>query len=167
MTTSLKINTGLVNGTTGFVEDVLWAHGTARSDLPLAVLISCPTYTGPTLWRSQPKPGYPNGVPIIPITPLKTVFDLNGKTVSREQIPLRLAWAVTIHKSQGLTLKRIKLGLGSKEFATGLTFVALSRVKALEGIMLVGILDYPRVRRLGGRHLQLRLDDLARRYNNN
>ena len=49
----------------------------------------------------------------------------------------RLAWAVTIHKSQGLTLEKIKLGLGKREISTGLTFVGLSRVKALDGIMIV------------------------------
>ncbi|KAJ7639676.1 hypothetical protein DFH06DRAFT_1001747, partial [Mycena polygramma] len=48
---------------------------------------------------------------------------LDGKNMSRTQLPLRLAWAVTVHKSQGLTLMKVKLGLGKKEFATGLTFV--------------------------------------------
>jgi ATP-dependent exoDNAse (exonuclease V) alpha subunit len=103
------------------------------------------------------------------VTPLKTTFELNGKTLSRTQLPLRLAWAVTIHKSQGLTLDRIKLGLGKKEFSTGLTFVALSRVKTSDasGIMIVDRLDFSRVQKLGGKHLQYRFDDYARRYPRN
>jgi hypothetical protein len=98
---------------------------------------------------------------------MKTTFELNGKTLSRTQLPLRLAWAVTIHKSQGLTLDRIKLGLGKKEFSTGLTFVALSRVKKPDGIMIVDRLDFSRVQKLGGKHLQHRFDDYARRYPRN
>ena len=47
------------------------------------------------------------------------------------QLLLRLAWAVTVHKSQGLTLSRIRIGLGKSEFCSGLTFVAFSRVKNL------------------------------------
>jgi ATP-dependent exoDNAse (exonuclease V) alpha subunit len=62
-----------------------------------------------------------------------------GKTLSRTQLPVPalLAWAVTIHKSQSLTLDRIKLGPGKMEFSTGLIFVALSRVKTSDGIMIV------------------------------
>jgi hypothetical protein len=143
---------------------VIWPAGSSRSELPLAVLVSCKTYKGPTLWHTEPCPGFPNGIPIVPITPLKTSFEINGKVMSRTQLPLRLAWAVTVHKSQGLMLGRIKLGLGKREFSTGLTFVALSRVKTLDGIMIVDHIDYSRVQKLGGKHMQYRLDDYARRH---
>ncbi|KAF8215964.1 hypothetical protein K438DRAFT_618940 [Mycena galopus ATCC 62051] len=105
--------------------------GSTRSDLPLAVLVSCLTYTGLTLWKTTPRPGFPDGIPVIPVPPVKTTFEYCGANASRTQIPLRLAWAVTVHKSQGLTLRQVKLGLGKKEFATGLTFVALSQVKTV------------------------------------
>ena len=156
-----------MNATTGIVEDIIWPVGSSRSELPLAVLVSCKTYKGPTLWRTEPRPEFPTGIPIVPVTPLKTTFELNGKKLSRTQLPLRLAWAVTIHKSQGLTLDRIKLGLGKKEFSTGLTFVALSRVKTSDSIMIVERLDFSRVQKLGGKHLQYRFDDYARRYPRN
>ncbi|KJA21972.1 hypothetical protein HYPSUDRAFT_113126, partial [Hypholoma sublateritium FD-334 SS-4] len=130
-------------------------------------LVSCTTYKGPTLWHTDLRPGFPDGIPIIPITPLKTSFEINSQAMSRTQLPLRLAWAVTVHKSQGLTLKKIKLGLIKREFSTGLTFVALSRVKGIEDIMLVDQVDYSRVRALGGKHMQYRLDDYARRYQTN
>ncbi len=51
------------------------------------------------------------------------------------QIPLRLAWAITIHKSQGLTFEKVIIDAG-KAFAHGQTYVALSRCKTLEGIVL-------------------------------
>jgi hypothetical protein len=116
------------------------------------------------MWHTEPRPGFPDGIPIVPVTPLKTTFELGGKTLSRTQLPLQLAWAVTIHKSQGLTLRKIKLGLGNREFSTGLTFVGLSRVKAFNDIMIADQVDYSRVKNLGGKHLQHRLDDYARRY---
>lgn len=155
---------GLVNGTTGVIEDIIWPAGSPQSDLPLAVLVSCKTYGGPTMWHTEPRSDFPNGVPIVPITPLKTTFEIDGKIMSRTQFPLRLAWAVTVHKSQGLTLGRIKLGLGKREFATGLTFVALSRVKTLDCLMIVDPLHYSRVHKLGGKHLKYRLDDYEHRH---
>lgn len=53
-----------------------------------------------------------------------------------QQFPLRLAWAVTIHKSQGKTYDRAIVDLGQRSFAPGQTYVALSRITALDGLYL-------------------------------
>jgi ATP-dependent exoDNAse (exonuclease V) alpha subunit len=64
--------------------------------------------------------------------------DGDKKRASITQIPLRLAWAITVHKSQGMTLDAARIDL-RKAFVEGMGYVALSRVKNLRNLYLSGI----------------------------
>ncbi len=88
-----------------------------------------------------------NGLPIVKTTIGKTITASESEWVLEEngvvrakliQIPLRLAWAVTIHKSQGMTLDSAEIDL-SDAFEAGMGYVALSRVRTLGGIKLMGL----------------------------
>lgn len=110
--------------------------------------------------KNDPNRRYANGsigtvVDFEPGTDYPVVEFLNGKTVTMQpdtwelrdgdkkrasisQVPLRLAWAITVHKSQGMTLDAARIDL-RKAFVPGMGYVALSRVKNIDNLYLTGI----------------------------
>ncbi|EXX66115.1 ATP-dependent DNA helicase PIF1-like [Rhizophagus irregularis DAOM 181602=DAOM 197198] len=113
----------------GVVEDILFKDQSPPA-LPTAVFIKFERYDGPTITSLE-------GKEVVPIVPIKRSWDdKNGLTCSRTQLPICLAWSITAHKSQGLTLDKVNIDIGVKEFAAGLTFVVLSRVQTLNDLCL-------------------------------
>ena len=65
--------------------------------------------------------------------------EIGRHTLGRYQFPLVLAWCITIHKVQGLSLDKAVIDLGRNVFAHSQAYVALSRVRNIEGVMLTGL----------------------------
>ena len=92
LTSNLWVDVGLVNGTIGTVEAICYKTG-GPPDLPIAVMVRFDSYSGPT---------FPDST--VPITPLRRTWSSSGAQCSRLQLPIELAWAVTIHKSRWLLM---------------------------------------------------------------
>ena len=126
---------------------ICYRNGESPPNLPIAVTVRFDSYRGPTLSDGT-----------VPITPLHRTWSASGGSCSRLQLPLKLAWAVTIHKAQGLTLNKVVIDVGKKEFSAGLTFVACSRVRRMNDLLFDPPFPFQRVANLANsQRLQERL----------
>jgi hypothetical protein len=92
-----------------------------------------------------------------------SVDEESGEVIKKElgtfiQFPLRLAWAITIHKSQGLTFDKVIIDAG-RSFAPGQVYVALSRCRSLEGIVLHSLIPQSAL------HSDRRIGDFSAAHN--
>ncbi|KAF6214546.1 hypothetical protein GE061_009289 [Apolygus lucorum] len=131
---NISISNGLVNGAMGIVAKFRWPalrrDQIENGELPDAVLIRMDDDTIGNNIKD------PEG--LVAIQPVTATFQANKGygDVERRMIPLILSWAVTVHKLQGTTLERAVIDLGNKLFAKGQAYVALSRVRTLNGIAI-------------------------------
>ena len=97
LTANLWVQAGLVNGSLGKFIDIVYNSNEQLPTLPSFVVVEFFHYKGP-LWDAC----NPTYVPISPII-----------RVSRRKIPLRMAWGLTIHKAQGMTLQNATIDIGN------------------------------------------------------
>ena len=83
--------------------------------------------------------GDAEAVPIEPVT--AKFYGREGVTLQRTQLPLLPCWAATIHKVQGLSLDAAVIDLGPKVFEDGMAYVALSRVRTLDGVAIIDLVS--------------------------
>lgn len=154
LTMNLWTDVGLCNGATGTVIDFIYADNHQPPDLPQAVIVKFDNYKGPSISKS-----ISSCVPICPIT--VTSQSLDGMH-ERQQLPLKLAWAITIHKSQGLTLPKAWIDIGQTEKTAGISYVAISRVKTL-GSCIIEPMTFERLNGLRkSANLKYRLEEEKR-----
>ena len=101
---NLWSSVGLCNGATGTVVDIIYQNNHQPPDLPIAVIVEFENYRGPVFNENQPL--------CILIYPITVTSQTEIGFHERQQLPLRLAWAITIHKSQGLTLPKAWIDIG-------------------------------------------------------
>lgn len=145
---NFRTELGIVNGTHCILHDIVWSPGDdPRSQPPYCLLVAVAVagYTGKAFAYT---PG--EQVPIVPIFRSSRDFLLKGQVQYRSQFAVKLAYAITIHKSQGMTLPRVALNLARGRKATDLFYVAVSRVKRLDDILFEEPFDLDRLQASGG-----------------
>ncbi|KJZ68845.1 hypothetical protein HIM_11763 [Hirsutella minnesotensis 3608] len=136
LTTNLWQPAGLVNGAQGTVYDIAWNAGaTPREDPPAAIMVDFDNYDGPSFLTTN------EGRKIVPILPVTRDFLLRNETCARTQFPLIVSFAITVHKCQSLTKDQIVTDLAARDFQAGISYVAVSRVTSLQGLLLEAPFD--------------------------
>ncbi|OWT42329.1 ATP-dependent DNA helicase PIF1 [Pochonia chlamydosporia 170] len=131
LTSNLWQPVGLCNGARGTVYDIGWAPGADPiQDPPCVIMMEFDKYSGLVFLTTA------DGRKIVPILLVDRDFLIGATLCTRTQFPLIVCYAITVHKSQRITEDMIVTDLSCRDFQTGLSYVAVSRVKTLAGLML-------------------------------
>jgi ATP-dependent DNA helicase PIF1 len=151
---------GLVNGAFGRIYDIAWSPDVVDplEEPPCLLLVRMEKYSGPRCFDDEDIPD-----DVVPIFTSLRDFTKSNHACTRHQFPVTIAYAITIHKSQGATLSLVVLNVKTAVKTAGLVYVAISRATRLDGIMFDENFELKDLRiekdLVGG----WRLDDLRRR----
>lgn len=155
LTMNLWPKIGLCNEATGKVVHIVYQTNDQPPDLPIAVIVKFDNYTGPSISETTSA--------CVSICPVTVAVQLANGLHERQQLPLKLAWSMTIHKTQGLTLSKAWIDIGKSQKTPGKAYVASSRVKSLSSCVIEPV-TYEQVTGLkSSSSLQYRLDEETRR----
>ena len=143
LTANLWPDAGLVNGAQGTVEYIVFHEGAAppKVNLPAFLICRFPTYKGPSFMPEISDC-------LVPVFPVQRDWMSGQESYSRTASPLLLAYSMSIHRSQGCTMNRIMINIGDREFACGLTYTAVSRVRSLKDLAFYPFPNFDRIARL-------------------
>jgi ATP-dependent DNA helicase PIF1 len=110
-----------------------------------------------------PSLGNEGGHSLVPIFRSRRDFYRGAASCFRTQFPITNAYAITVHKAQGMSVKKAVLNLTARDFVAGLSYVAVSRVKSLRGILFEEPFDFERFRVRISDTVKSRLADRERR----
>ena len=102
---------GICNGGEGILRDIIFEHDSDENSLPLFVVVEIPGYTGPAFPKWKDDPTKAKWVPIPAYTSTMPTPSGQGSRSAREQIPIAMTRALTHHKAQGMSLKKIYIKL--------------------------------------------------------
>ena len=138
ITTNIDVTDGLTNGAMGTVTNVVIDERTGKM---ITILVSFDKkHVGQeAMQRNVYKSTNQNAVPIYQIQATFPIHKKASCQATRSQFPLTLAWAVTIHKCQGLTLPEIVIDMtpAKGKFKPGEAYVAFSRVRTIEKLHII------------------------------
>ena len=137
LTSNLDQKNGLVNGSRGVIVDFQYSQNPVEAEF--LDIDDDDEYKAYVKGYEYPVVLFiVNGKPLTKLVPLiKISKSYKDAKAYVWLMPLKLAWATTIHKSQGLSLDRVRISLDRTVFAEGQAYVALSRVRGLDGLSLV------------------------------
>lgn len=153
LTENIWTEMGLVNGSLGTLVDIVWKPDSNwQTQPPFALLVQFDGYEGPCFHER-----------LVPIFRSRRDFFRGAINCSRIQFPVTNAYAITVHKAQGVTVDRAVLNISAPDFTTGLSYVAVSRVRSLRGILFEEPFDYERFQIVDTATTRWRYTDRVRR----
>lgn len=130
LTRNISVEDGLVNGAMGYISNFIYKRNQPANEVEIVEVIFDSSNIGKIQGKTTP-----NGNVVSIKRVEEEINEKNIKSFIRHQFPLKLSWACTAHKVQGMTVKSVVVNL-DRTFSPGQAYVAISRVTSKDGLFI-------------------------------